>query len=188
MIPTTKKAVEATDVKTVWLIGMPGSGKSTLATRVNKVASFVASDTDNLFPDGSHLTATNHGPSTFYDIEEQVIVQYASTGPVGVIATGGSVVHRERACSAMVNTPHAIVVYLYTPLDIVKARLKNYTDRGVVFPPGIADLDELYRFRESIYRKHSDFIMDTSAQSVEECAQHLIRVMSKKNPHKRLSC
>jgi len=172
MIPITQKAFETDGVKTIWLIGMPGSGKSTLATY------FDGSDTDELFTGGSHMSATHKDPGAFYDEEERVVIDYTMTNPTGIIATGGSVVHRDGACRAMATVPHSRIVYLYTPLDIIKRRLGDFDARGIVFPPNVGSLDELYQFREPLYRRHCDYILDTSMQTLEECTNQMSSLLS----------
>lgn len=180
MITLTQKALLSESIVTVWLIGMPGSGKSTLASFLGENHGIPSSDTDNLFPAGSHLTTVERPAEEFYDIEEQVVIQYASTLPTGIVATGGSVVHREEACKAMRDPRGSIVVYLYAPLDVVAKRLGDFDSRGVVFPEGVHTLSELYHYREPLYRKYCDVILDTSTQNVEECAKSIYKLFLKK--------
>lgn len=180
MIALTQKAAFGQPVTTVWLVGMPGSGKSTLASFLQERFGLPSSDTDELFPAGSHLTAVDLVADEFYNVEEKVVVDYASTLPSGIIATGGSVVHREGACNAMREKPGSIVVYLYTPLDVLARRLGNFDERGVIFPEGVNNLSDLYHYREPLYRKHCDYILDTSSQNVEECAESIRELFSEK--------
>jgi shikimate kinase len=109
-------------------------------------------------------------PDEFYDRECEAVVNYVRSNPKGVVATGGSVVHREGAMKAIARSG-AIVVFLDVPLDILKERLGDWSSRGIVLPDGIEDLDALYAFRRPLYEKWANLTLDTSAKSMESCVQ-----------------
>ena len=151
----------------VFLIGMPGSGKSTLARHFN------GRDMDDIIR-LRDLVRARLSPDAFYDAESERILEYLEKHPtVGVYATGGSVVHRSATMKAIRKKARGAVVWLYAPLDALRGRLGNLQDRGVMFPDGIDTLDALHAYREPLYRKFSDYTIDTVNKSVEECRREV---------------
>ena len=106
--------------RAVWLIGMPSSGKTTLCRQMH------GTDTDDVLGLQTAFQECKT-PDEFYDRECEAVVNYVQSNPKGVVATGGSVVHREEAMEAIARSG-AIVVFLDAPLR----RSKGET-RGLVF-------------------------------------------------------
>ena len=150
-------------MKSVWLIGMPGSGKSTISKYLNGF------DTDNLIDLKSN--AHNLSASDFYDHEMNIILDFIQTEPSGCIATGGSVVHRAATMKNIKNLKHSTVIYLYCSLPILKNRLHDIYERGVVIPPSIHSFDELYTFRHNLYSEYADITINTGEKTIEDTLQ-----------------
>ena len=149
--------------RAVWLIGMPSSGKTTLCRRLG------GTDTDDVLGLQTAFRECST-PDEFYDRECEAVVGFVRTNPKGVVATGGSVVHREDAMEAIVRSG-AVVVFLDAPLNTLKERLGDWSSRGIVLPEGVADLDALYAFRRPLYERWANLTLDTSTKTVEACAQ-----------------
>ena len=149
--------------RVVWLIGMPASGKTTLCRHMQ------GTDTDYVLGLQKAFQECKT-PDEFYDRECEAVVKYVQSNPKGVVATGGSVVHREEAMEAIVRSG-AIVVFLDAPLHVLKERLGDWSSRGIVLPDGIEDLDALYAFRRPLYEKWANLTLDTSVYSLESCVQ-----------------
>lgn len=149
--------------RAVWLIGMPSSGKTTLCRQMH------GTDTDDVLGLQTAFQECKT-PDEFYDRECEAVVNYVQSNPKGVVATGGSVVHREEAMEAIARSG-AIVVFLDAPLSVLKERLGDWSSRGIVLPDGIENLDALYAFRRPLYEKWANLTLDTSVYSLESCVQ-----------------
>tara|TARA_B110000261_G_C13096881_1_gene362318 strand:+ start:8121 stop:8609 length:489 start_codon:yes stop_codon:yes gene_type:complete len=148
---------------TTWLIGMPASGKSTLCKACAGI------DTDDII-DLHQLLPRCLNPDEFYTAEANAIINFIENNTVtGVIATGGSVVHRKETMSAMQN--NGTIIWLYCPLEVIQKRLGDYSTRGIVMPDGITTLEDLYHNRMGLYAKYADIQLDTSKHSMEECVK-----------------
>lgn len=150
----------------IWLIGMPSSGKTTICKKCNGV------DTDDVINLQS-LVASSSSPEDFYTKESHAIIEYINNNTLhGVIATGGSVVHKKSTMEKIQK--NGIVVWLYCPLHILTTRLGDYSKRGIMMPDGISTLDELFKYRTKLYAKYADIQLDTSKNSLDDCVK-LIR-------------
>jgi shikimate kinase len=147
--------------KNVILIGMPGAGKSTVGVLLAKRIGVAFLDTDILIQtaEGCHLRQiiAERGLDGFRRIEER----YLLTVPpdCGVVATGGSAVYSEPAMAHLSTL--GPVVYLQIGLALLKNRLGNLDERGVLRMPG-QTIDMLYRQRAPLYRQYAHIIVSTA--------------------------
>jgi len=153
--------------KNVILIGMPGAGKSTVAVLLAKRLGVAFLDTDILIQtgEGCYLQEiiTDRGLDEFRRIEER----YLLTVPpdCGVVATGGSAVYSERAMAHLKSL--GPVVYLKIGLVLLKNRLGNLDERGVLRMPG-QTIDMLYEQRIPLYQRHADIIVSTAGVTPDQ--------------------
>ena len=155
----------------VWLIGMPGSGKSTLCNMMKGI------DTDNII-DLHSLVSSSNCADDFFDSESKEIIKFIEQNKdLTIIATGGSVVHR-KITMEKIKGSDATIVWLYCPIDILKKRLGNYENRGIVMPNTITTFEELFSYREKLYRAYADITIDTSINTQEDCINKINAILN----------
>ncbi len=151
----------------VILIGMPASGKSTAGVVLAKVLGLDFIDTDLLIQirEGCRLEELirERGIDAFLDIEGDVCrtLQAENT----VVATGGSVIYRDSAVRRLKEL--GTLVYLSVDFETLRNRLNNVMERGVVLREG-QTLEDLYRERTILYKRHADIIVEERNQTLEE--------------------
>ena len=159
----------------VWLIGMPGSGKSTLCNMIKGI------DTDNII-DLHSLVSSSNCADDFFDSESKEIIKFIEQNKDStIIATGGSVVHRKKTMEKIKGSG-ATIVWLHCPIDILKKRLGNYENRGIVMPHTITTFEELFSYREKLYRTYADITIDTSINTQEDCINKINAILNSKKP------
>jgi shikimate kinase len=158
------------------LIGMPGCGKSTLGKRVANMLQLPFVDTDRVLWDQTGKTAGEL--STLISNEEFIQLETAAVLSVRpqqdlVIATGGSVVYSAAAMRHLRKL--GMIAYIDVPLSILKRRLRNLRERGVILQPG-QTLDDLFRERTRLYRRYSEITFapfQLSPHKSASCLAHL---------------
>ena len=154
------------------LIGMPGVGKSTLGVLLAKQTSRRFIDTDVDIQAGHGLTLreiiATDGPAAFRAIEERCILALDCRDTV--IATGGSVVYGARAMRHLQSL--SVIVHLDLPLDLVRLRLVDVDQRGVVRSPG-QSLEHLFAERQPLYRRYADLTIDCTRQTHEQLVERI---------------
>ncbi|MCP3943660.1 MAG: shikimate kinase [Desulfobacteraceae bacterium] len=157
------------------LIGMPAVGKSTVGVLLAKKLGFEFIDTDILIQtkeqSGLAGIISQKGLERFLEIEESHLLSLRCSKHV--IATGGSVIYREKAMAHLAKM--ATIVYLFVDLDILITRLCDVIERGVAIDPGTG-IDDLYRERTPLYDKFCDIRIDCGTNSpaqvltsIEQC-------------------
>ena len=155
--------------RNIILIGMPGSGKSTLGVLLAKALGRRFVDTDLLIQEreGRLLQdiIDHDGIETVLQIEEQVLlsvdVEHA------VIATGGSVVYSQAGMEALKR--NGAVVYLSATYEEVEKRVTNITKHG-------CSLQDAFVERVPLYEQYSDYTVDGTGKSIEECVEEIVRL------------
>ncbi len=155
------------------LIGMPGCGKSTLGVLAAKLLCLSFLDTDLLIQQriGKPLQRiiNESGLNAFHSIECEVLssVQTQNT----LIATGGSAIYYPSAMEHLASV--GTVVYLDSPLPLIKEHLHDFSNRGIAMPGGMT-IDELYAERLPLYRKYADVICDVSSPDIHANVMRLL--------------
>lgn len=158
------------------LIGMPGAGKSTVGVLLAKTLGYAFLDTDLVIQEreGRLLQdlVDELGVEAFLDREA------AAIGSVDcdrtVIATGGSVVCRDRAMEHLRTLGR--IVYLQLPLEELERRLHNISTRGIAMAPG-ETLAHIYDYRSPLYRKYADLTVEVDRQTLEETVEQVLRAL-----------
>lgn len=158
------------------LIGFPSSGKSTLGRAIAKKTgrSFIDLDQVIMQREGKTLQQIIDaaGDDGFLEVERRTVLQFHAEN--SVIATGGSVPYFEDSMEHLRR--QGIVVCLWISPETAENRLWNLPDRGVVLPDGWT-LRDLYDFRQSLYERACDVVVDVDDVSVREAADRILRVL-----------
>lgn len=154
----------------VILIGMPGCGKTTIGTELAELIGYGYIDSDSVIVarEGKRLNEiiAELGRESFLDIEAKVNSELCATRCV--IATGGSVIYREKAMEKLKTMGK--IVYLKLSLDTIASRLGDLKARGVALKEGFT-LKDLYEERVPLYEKYADIAVDLDGLTVLEAAK-----------------
>lgn len=154
----------------VILIGMPGSGKTTVGTYLSELIGYGYIDSDSVIVarEGMRLSEIieQKGTEAFLDIEAKVNSEICASRCV--IATGGSVIYRERALAALKKIGK--VVYLQLSYEEIDRRLGDLKARGVALKEGYT-LRDLYNERIPLYEKYADVVVCLDGLTVEQSAK-----------------
>ena len=89
-----------------------------------------------------------------------------------VIATGGSAVYCDGAMKHLKNI--AKIMFLNVPIEEIKQRIGDTSQRGVVIKPGMT-LDDLYAERRPLYMKYADTVIDCESKPQDEILTEIRR-------------
>jgi len=159
-------------------IGMPASGKSTIGVVVAKRLGLDFVDTDLLIQkqEGQLLKdiIKEKGNEGFLTIENQVnrdlVVENA------VISPGGSVIYCEEAMAHFKEI--GTIVYLKTSYEIIRNRIENAKNRGVVLKEG-QSLKDLYDERAKLFEKYADHTIPEEGSTLEETIDKVLALFEK---------
>lgn len=154
-------------LKNVILIGMPGVGKSTIGVILAKKLGYEFVDSDLLIQSREKRLLkeiiAEEGLDGFLEIEADVNASVDIENVV--LATGGSVVYKERAMKHLKEI--GTVVYLKVSYEELQKRLGNLKDRGVALKEG-QTLKDLCDERCPLYEKYADIIVDEETLGLDE--------------------
>lgn len=153
------------NIKNVTFIGMAGCGKSTIGKALSQNLGIDFIDTDLLIEDKFKASLEeikkNHGYKFVRNAEEETILSL--NNHIKIISTGGSAVYSEK--SMLHLSSFSEIIYINTPLDVIKHRIGQGQQRGLAAPEG-STIDEIYQEREPLYRKWANTTLD-GQESVE---------------------
>jgi shikimate kinase len=159
-------------MKNIVLIGMPAAGKSTIGVILAKVMGMRFLDSDLLIQEQEHNLLkdiiSKDGIVGFMTIENQVNRDLVVEN--SVIATGGSIVYGTEAMEHLREI--GIVVYIRLSFDVIKNRLGNIKQRGVVLRIG-QTLQSLYDERCPLYEKYAHITVDGEGLDTEELMEKI---------------
>lgn len=152
------------------LIGMPGSGKSTLGVLLAKTMGLHFIDTDIIIQKREkkllQQIIKEEGMETFLDKEMLAVlsVQCEDT----VIATGGSVIFREKAIEHLKKLGN--LVYLNLDFQEIEKRLKNIKTRGIAMSSN-KTLWDVFQDRKPLYEQYADITINCMNREAEEIVE-----------------
>lgn len=161
----------------VILVGMPGCGKSTVGRHVAKMLGmcFVDSDTEIERELGTNIRThfEQCGEASFRDIEQRVIADLLTQGPL-VLATGGGAVLRTDTRD-LLRRVDAKVVYLRASPEELARRLRHDAHRPLLQGRDpLKTLRELFELRDPLYREVANFVVDTGRTSVHRLSSLVV--------------
>lgn len=155
------------------LIGMPGVGKSTVGVILAKVLGYQFVDADLLIQQQENRLLkeiiAEEGEKGFLDIEGRVNAGIQTEK--AVISTGGSVVYSKEAMEHLREI--GTVIYLKLSYELLKERLGNLHERGVVLKEGQTLLD-LYNERVPLYEQYAHVVVDEENTDAEGTLQKIL--------------
>jgi shikimate kinase len=159
--------------KNISFVGMAGCGKSTIGKALSIELSISYADTDLLIESKYNESLENIKRSKGYKFirmeEERTILNLNKD--FRIVSTGGSAIYSNAAMSHLKSFTK--VIYILTPLNIIKKRIGDGQERGFAVPDGMSIEDVFYE-REPLYNKWADKTVDGSL-SIDQ----LIKIISK---------
>ena len=159
--------------KNISFIGMAGCGKTTIGKAISIKLSLSYVDTDQLIENEFKQSLENIKQSKGYKFvrqaEEGIILGLSND--VEIISTGGSAVYSESAMSHLKS--FSKIIYISTPLNIIKERIGNRQGRGFAAQDGMS-VEEVYHERSPLYSKWADETVNGSLSK-----DQLIKIISK---------
>lgn len=155
----------------VFLIGMPASGKSYWGKVLEESYRWQFVDIDDRIVEAKGKTITqifeDEGEAQFREIESQALKEIVDNATEDtIVATGGGVVLSSDNMLLMKTS--GCVVYLETPIDILKERLEKDVNNRPLFK-NFLDIDfllkNLYETRKPLYEQ-ADYIFEYKNISV----------------------
>lgn len=149
------------------LIGMPACGKSTIGVQLAKWLSMGFIDTDLLVQaragESMQSFQDTNGMDAYQTLECDTVKSLICDNCV--IATGGSAIY----CNAAMKHLQTIAkfIFLDVPVEEIKQRIGDTSQRGVVITPGMT-LDDLYAERHPLYLNYADTVIDCAGKAQEE--------------------
>ncbi|HEY7330623.1 MAG TPA: shikimate kinase [Gemmataceae bacterium] len=167
----------------LFLIGSRGSGKSTVARLLAHELSWDWLDADEELEKryGQSIRAlfAVEGEAGFREKESLVLAQLCRLQR-HVIATGGGVVLRENNRELLRASGRS--VWLTADVETLWQRVQNDCTTADRRPPltvgGRAEMEEILRLREPLYRQTADYIVDTNGREPREVAAEILRWVS----------
>lgn len=176
---------EISSPENIILIGFMGTGKTTVGRRLAAALGKEFVDTDAEVERITGLTVAQifarYGERRFR-AEEALAVARACAGRGRVISTGGGAVLDPANVAAMRRA--GMVVWLTATPEIIQRRVGRRSDRPLLARDNsLEHIRELLSKREPHYRACADFTVDTSALSVGEVVEEIIkRLAGKEDP------
>lgn len=160
------------------LIGMFGSGKSTVGKILAEKLRYTFVDVDHLierkFRKPLQKVLDDLGMKKFMKMEDETLqaLRYWHC----VVSPGGSAVYYPQGMRQLKNLGPRI--FLKVPLEELKRRLPDWSNRGVVCRGGNT-LPALYRERAPLFKKYADITIDTPRKSAEKIASEILKELGR---------
>lgn len=155
------------------LIGMAGAGKSTIGEALARRLDWAFMDSDHLIEAiyAARLQDVTDALSkdAFLDVEASVISSIKANRTV--IATGGSVVYREKAMRHLATL--GPLVHLAVPLQTVEERIARNPQRGLAIAPG-QTLRDIFLERQDLYTRYATLCCEASCKTPQECVNWIV--------------
>lgn len=162
----------------VTFIGMAGAGKTTVGRLVARTLGWAFADSDHLieaaFAAPLQRVADALTKEAFIEVEAEIVGRLRLSRTV--IATGGSVVYRQKTMEHLASL--GPVVYLDVPMKVILERIARNPDRGLAIAPG-QTVEDLFREREALYRRYASITVDSFGVSPAESARRVLEQLAR---------
>ena len=151
--------------RNICLIGLPTAGKTRIGQQLFQHLNMGFIDTNDLMRQKYNREIpemiTQFGNKGFLDMETEIIQSLNHQNVV--LATGGSVIHREKSMDHIKNVLKADVYHLFLSKKVFLERMnkskgKKLNKKEIIMKEG-QTLTDLYNERMKLYDDHSDFII-----------------------------
>jgi shikimate kinase len=167
----------------LFLIGLRGSGKSTIARLLAHELGWNWLDADDELEKhyGQSIRAifATEGEPSFREKESAILAQLCRL-PRYIIATGGGIVLREDNRALLRSSGR--IVWLTADIDTLWQRVQADSATAERRPPltvgGRAEMEEIIRLREPLYRQCAENTVDTSRRKPNDIVAEILRWMS----------
>jgi len=155
---------------------MPGSGKSYVGKKLAEKLGYKLVELDSILEEEYDLPLQkildNLGEESFLKKQAEDVIANTEGQNSLVVSPGGSIIYTDYAMKHLKKA--SMIIYLKTPLEIIKARIKE-TPRGIV---GLKNktLEELYKERSLLYEKYAAVTIDAGQEAekvVNDIVTHL---------------
>ena len=165
--------------KMIVLIGMPGSGKTTVGRILAQHLKVPFVDTDQLIRDREKKPLAQiqkeQGMQAFLAIEQQALLSLDDTPKI--VATGGSAVLCEDAMTYLSMV--GVVVYLDVDLIMLKKRMGDPRERGVVLGPN-QTIASVFFERRPLYQRYANIRIRARNTWPRKVAIQILQILVKK--------
>ena len=170
----------------IFLVGMMGAGKTTVGRGLARQLHKTFHDTDHAIEERTGVRIAVifeiEGEAGFRKREADVLSQLTGLENV-VLATGGGAILDP--CNRDSLTSRGFVIYLHAPPKELWQRTRHDKNRPILRTADPrARIQELYEFRDPIYRQVADLVVDTGRQSAGTLVTQLLDLI---DPACRLS-
>ncbi len=154
-----------------------GSGKTVVGHELAQKLGFEYLDTDELIEKQSSTSISQifseKGEEHFRELETQVLQDLKSKDKL-VISTGGGMVLKPENVKILKGI--GSLVLLWANPEKIYSRVKDETHRPLLkVEDPKAKIEEILKFREPIYKKVADLVVDTSNLSVEQVVEEILK-------------
>ena len=146
--------------RNICLIGLPTAGQTRIGRLLFHHLNMGFIDTNDLMRQKYNREIpemiTQFGNKGFLDMETEIIQSLNHQNVV--LATGGSVIHREESMNHIKNVLKADVYHLFLSKKVFLERMNKSKEKEIIMKKG-QSLTDLYNERMKLYDDHSDFII-----------------------------
>lgn len=162
------------------LIGFMGSGKTSVAKSLGHLLKLPVLEMDDLVyqktkSQNMHEVFAKGGELLLRETELAIAQEYASATHT-VISTGAGVVMNKIILDYL-KGQNGKVFFLSASFQTISARLSNETSRPLF--NNQEEAQALYQFRQPLYLKYADHVIDADKKAVEEVAREIASISLK---------
>ncbi len=159
------------------LIGFMGCGKTSVGIRLSYALKRTMIDTDKWIERKQNMTISeifaSQGENSFRQMEQSCLLELIEKEEGRIISTGGGLPIREENHALLKRLGR--VYYLKVTPETVYERLKGDTTRPLLQSGDpMAKIEELMAFREPLYEKCADVILEVSDKNFDEIIAQIV--------------